>query len=281
MQPAEKPLYVLKIEAQQAFNANNITNAKRACEAHGIDVDYTIGKAINYYQQRNGFTPQDETRTVFHDALHVISGGLIATAHSEAKVGAYEIALLREPYNGDTNHNRPQAARHYYTAHHVVTRRYNPGCEQNFERPAPHPENSLQLAFDLASERLKYINRVLKQNNTLDRNAIHNAYDKAMDIEQFFSGLMGQRRLYQLSDAELPAIPLAFFGLQNTASEQNPDFEEIDAETRAAISTTLGDQNMVLHKIEAVKTEAELLALTQPQPHQALQSTDPSTLTAG
>lgn len=266
MKNSGEPLYILKIEAQKAFNANNIANSKRVCESMGIDTSYTIGDAIKYYINRNRkiFKKQeDEKRAVFHDALHVISGGIVSTAHSEAKVGAYEIVLLREPYNGDTNRKKLTDRSRHYTTHSAPLRRYNPECEENFKKPAPHAKDSLKQAFSLASERLEYINRFLEQQNTLDYDAIQNAYNTALETEKFFSALMGDRRLYQLSDNELPAIPLAFFGLQNTGTQRNPVFEDIDKKTRQKIIESLGNQNMVLHQIEAVKTAAELLALTQ------------------
>ncbi|MEZ5813970.1 MAG: hypothetical protein R3E13_04510 [Alphaproteobacteria bacterium] len=262
MNETAKPLYVLKIEAQLAFNESNIERAKMACTRRGIDTHYPSGEAIDLFIQSNHFGEMSDDRAKFHEMMHIAGLGLSGSHKHELMAAIYEIALLREPFDGNIVHTLgQQRPTHINPLNMISGRRFNLNNHQDFEKPAPPEESS--KALTMAHAYIEAANGHLQNKIEVTDQEILQTYEEALQIERFFRAIMGERCVYQLSSNELSDLPLAFFGLIKTGEPQELSFEKIPPETRTAIINDLQGRQQIPYQIENVKTEAELAALTQ------------------
>ena len=199
-----------------------------------------------------------ELRNEFHDAMHIAALAHEPSSRAEALTGVVEQTLLREPYNGNTNHQLEEASRSKARIMRMVvgTRRFNPAGHEDFERPAPVA--NLASAIALGKERLDFTTQQHRSNETVSDEDMEEAYNRAVAVDNFFKGLMGGRAVYQLSSKELLDMPVAFFGLQKTGDDNELQFTEIPQETREEILALVGEQNTILHTIENAKTVEDL-----------------------
>ena len=266
--------YMDKLNIQLRENALNKERAADAFEDVGIDTDFTMGDAIEMFIETHGLYDFDDPtlRNQFHDAMHIAGLAHNATAHGEAIAGVTEQTLLREPYNGDLNEQLEKArqSKRPVMQQIVGSRFFNPAGHQDFDRPAP--PGDFAAAKKLAKQRLEFVKGTSADFPEKD---VEDAYQRALETDKFFKGVMGGRAVYQLSIQELMETPIAFFGIQKAGADDELILEDIPKETREAVLADLEDQNITIYKIGEARTAAELQSLGLEQPDQAGQHFEP------
>lgn len=266
--------YMDKLNLQLRENALNKERAEAALEDAGIDTDFTMGDAIEMFIETHGLYDFDDPtlRNQFHDAMHIAGLAHNATAHGEAIAGVTEQTLLREPYNGDLNEQleRSRQSNRPIMQQIVGSRSFNPAGHEDFERPAP--PGDFAAAKKLARQRLEFVKGTSEEFPDKD---VEDAYQRALETDEFFKGVMGGRAVYQLSMQELMDTPIAFFGIQKVGADDELILEDIPKETRETVLADLEDQNITIYKIGEARTVAELQSLGLEQPDQAGQHFEP------
>jgi hypothetical protein len=258
--------YMDKLNIQLRENALNKERAADAFEDAGIDTEFTMGDAIELFIETHGLYDFDDPtlRNQFHDAMHIAGLAHNASAHGEAIAGVTEQTLLREPYNGDLNEQLEKARQSNRPVMQQIvgSRSFNPAGHEDFERPAPAGDYA--SAKKLAKQRLEFV----KSTAEFPEKDVEDAYQRALETDEFFKGVMGGRAVYQLSMQELMDTPIAFFGIQKAGADDELILEDIPKETREAVLADLEDQNITIYKIGEARTVAELqqLGLEQPDP---------------
>ena len=269
--------YVDKLNIQLQVNKENIGRSIDACEDANIDASYTIGQAIELFISKHNLYDFDDPdlRNEFHDAMHIAVLAHEPTPRGEAFAGVAEIALLREPYNGNMNdmlgQSRSSNLRGGYMQ--AAVRKFNSAGHEDFEKPVP--VGSLKDALSLGQERLDYTLKRQNSDEVVTEKEMTEVYNYALGVDEFFRDLMGGRAVYQLSSKELLDTPLAFFGLEKTGKDDELSFAEIPLEKRDEIIANLGNINTLLHKIEAARTVEELHSLGLELPDQPLPLPEP------
>ncbi len=254
--------HIQKLNILLEENERNIARSKTACEHAQIDTSFTMSDAIHLFVHGNNLHDVSGERAEFHDAMHIAAQAK-PNAHGEAIAAIFEQTLLREPYNGDLNHQLAEAAKQPRPIRHMIIarRKFNPSGQEDFEVPAPVA--SFESAKALAQERFDFTSKA--PGKTLPEEEAMETYERAVETDRFFTELMGGRAPYQLHLKELLDTPIAFFGLQQIEQDNELIIESISAEVREEILNNLGDQNIVLHHIDSARTEAELSRIYQPE----------------
>lgn len=259
-----------KINFQVAENADNIARSRGVCEDAGLDTTYTMGEALTLFRDEIHLNKHGDERAKFHDAMHIIALECAQTARAESLTGITEHTLLREPYNGNENDLIEKGYRYLYYAH----RSFNPAGHEDFEEPAP--VSDFNAAKALGEERLSAVYRMVAKTRenpaNISETDMRQAYDRAVEIDDYFKSLMGGRAVYQLSLRELESLPLCFFGVQKgDSTTENALFTDIPPQVKRDIQEKAIQANNTnhapLHRVERVKTEAELRALYPQSPH--------------
>jgi len=264
--------YMDKLNIQLQVNKENIGRSIDACEDANIDASYIIGQAIELFISTHNLYDFDDPdlRNEFHDAMHIVSFSYDSSPRSEAFAGVAEIALLREPYNGNMNDMLEQYRNSNLRGGYMqaAVRKFNSAGHEDFEKPAP--VGSLKDALALGQERLHYTLKRQNSDEAVTEEEMTEVYNYALGVDEFFRDLMGGRAVYQLSSKELLETPLAFLGLEKTGKDDELSFAEIPQEKRSEIIANLEGQNTVLYQIEALRTVEELHSLGLELPDQPL-----------
>ena len=251
--------YMAKLKFQLAESKDSTARSIEACQNAGLDTEYTMGKAIELFIEKNNFDSVDDRYAPYHDAMHITSLAYGKSAHDEAIAGVTEHALLREPYNGNEN----EMIKKGHASLAYITHKFNSARAEVFEKPAPISkyEDAKSLGLERFDATIMLLNQNREAKSPPSENELKSAYDRAIETDEFFKSLMAGRAIYQISVQELHDTPLCFFGITKEGDENTLEFKSIDKETREKVLNNHLPHTEPLYKIEKPNTADEIRLL--------------------